>query len=222
MCVCVCVCVRARARTCVLNHFSWVQLFVTLWTVAHQAPLSMGFSRQEYWSGLPCPPTADLPNPGIEPASLASPALAAGFFTTRATWEALPVPTPPKSLAGPGRVGSHPLVIFRTAASPLSPGPDKLLAIHQGSLASKVSSRKRVVRHVLLGPGRGLGPDRQTPGLRRMDMGGVQPRGSGAQRCIGSGERSEGPCAHRRRWESAVRVSSWGGENSYHRTLTIK
>ena len=59
-----------------------------MWTIAHQAPLSMGFSRQEYWSGLPCPPPGDLPNPGIEPASLLSPALAGGFFTTSATWEA--------------------------------------------------------------------------------------------------------------------------------------
>ena len=65
-----------------------VQSFVTPWTVAHQAPLSMGFSRQEYWSGLPCPPPGDLPNPGIKPTSLMSPALAAMFFTTRATWEA--------------------------------------------------------------------------------------------------------------------------------------
>ena len=51
-------------------------------------PLSMGFSRQEYWSGLPCPPPGDLPNPGIKPESLISPALAAGFFTTSTTWEA--------------------------------------------------------------------------------------------------------------------------------------
>ena len=50
-----------------------------------QAPLSMGFSRQEYWSGLPCPPAGDLPDPGIEPAS---PALPGGFFATSATWEA--------------------------------------------------------------------------------------------------------------------------------------
>ena len=61
----------------------------TLWTVALQAPLSMGFSWQEYWSGLPCPPPGDLPNPGIEPTSLMSPALAGGFFTTSTTWEAL-------------------------------------------------------------------------------------------------------------------------------------
>ena len=50
---------------------------MTSWTVAHQTPLSMGFSRQEYWSGLPCPPPGDLPNPGIEPVSLASPELQA-------------------------------------------------------------------------------------------------------------------------------------------------
>ena len=54
----------------------------TLWTVAHRAPLSMDFSRQEYWSRLPCPPPGDLPNPGIKLASLTSPALAGGFFTT--------------------------------------------------------------------------------------------------------------------------------------------
>ena len=53
-----------------LSHFSHVRLFVTLWTIAHQVPLSMGFSRQEYWSGLPCPPPGDLPQPGIESASL--------------------------------------------------------------------------------------------------------------------------------------------------------
>ena len=61
----------------------------TLWTVAHQAPLSMGFSRQEYWSVLPCPPPGHLPDPGIELASLMSPALSGGFFTTSPTWEAL-------------------------------------------------------------------------------------------------------------------------------------
>ena len=56
---------------------SRVQLFVTLWTVIHQTPLSMGFSRQDYWSGLPFPSPGDLPNPGIEPASPESPALQA-------------------------------------------------------------------------------------------------------------------------------------------------
>ena len=72
-------------QSCVLSR---VQLFVAPWTVARQAPLSMGFSRQEYWSGLPFPPAGDLPNPGTEPISLASPALAGGFLTTSATWEA--------------------------------------------------------------------------------------------------------------------------------------
>ena len=54
---------------CVLSHFICVWLYVMLWTVAHQAPLFMEFFRQEYWSGLPCPPPGDLPNPGIEPRS---------------------------------------------------------------------------------------------------------------------------------------------------------
>ena len=61
-----------------LRCFSCVQLFATLWTVAHQVPLSLGFSRQEYWSELPGPPLGDLPNPGIEPASFTSPVLAGG------------------------------------------------------------------------------------------------------------------------------------------------
>ena len=69
---------------CVLTCFSHVQLFMTPWTVACQAPLSMGFSKQEYWSGLPCPPPGDLPNPGTEPESLMSPVLAGEFFTTSA------------------------------------------------------------------------------------------------------------------------------------------
>ena len=83
--VCVCVCMRM----CVLSCFSHVQLFATLWTIAHQTPLSMGFSRQEYWSRLPCPPLGYLPNLGIESVSLISPALAGEFCTTSANWEAL-------------------------------------------------------------------------------------------------------------------------------------
>ena len=74
---------------CVLSRFSRVRLCAILWTVARQAPLSVGFSGQEYWSGLPFPPPADLPNPGIELTSLKSPALAGGFLTTSTTWEAL-------------------------------------------------------------------------------------------------------------------------------------
>ena len=76
----------------VLSRFSRVQLFVMLWTVAHQAPLSMGFSRQEYWSGLPYPLPGNLPDAGIKPVSLASPAWAGGFFSTSTTWEALQCP----------------------------------------------------------------------------------------------------------------------------------
>ena len=72
---------------CVLSYFSRVWLFETLWTIAHQAPLSMEFSRQEHWSGLPCPSPGNFPNPGIETTSLSSPALAGRFFTTRAPWE---------------------------------------------------------------------------------------------------------------------------------------
>ena len=63
-----------------LNHFSCVRLLVTHWTVAHQAPLSLGFSRQEYRSGLPCPPLGDLPNTGIKPMSPVSPALQVDFL----------------------------------------------------------------------------------------------------------------------------------------------
>ena len=68
---------------CALSCFSCIRLCVILWTVAHQAPLEMGFSRQEYWSGLPRLSPEDLPNPGIEPEFLLSLALAGGFFTTR-------------------------------------------------------------------------------------------------------------------------------------------
>jgi len=65
---------------CMLSYFSPFKLCVTQWTAACQAPLSMGLSRQEYWSGLPCPPPGDLCNPGIEPTSLRCPALAGRFF----------------------------------------------------------------------------------------------------------------------------------------------
>ena len=68
-----------------LSHFSCLWLSVTPWTIAFQGPLSMGFSRQEYWSGLPWLPPGDLPNPRIKPSSPISPALASRFFTTSAT-----------------------------------------------------------------------------------------------------------------------------------------
>ena len=75
-------------RACMLSHFSCVPLCATLWTAAHQALLSMVFFRQEYWSGSPSPPPGDLPDIGIEPAALRSPALVGKFFTTSTTWEA--------------------------------------------------------------------------------------------------------------------------------------
>ena len=76
MCACVCACMSACivAQSCLT--------LVTPWTVAHQAPLSMGFSRQEYWNGFSFPTPGDLPNPGIKPLSLATLALAGEFFTT--------------------------------------------------------------------------------------------------------------------------------------------
>ena len=74
--VCVCVCARARSLSCVL-------LFVTPWTVAYQAPLSMGFPKQEYWSGLSFPPPGDLPYPGIE---LRSPTLWADVLSSKPIW----------------------------------------------------------------------------------------------------------------------------------------
>ena len=75
-----------------LSHFSPVRLFVILWTIDRQAPLPIGFSRQEYWSWLPCPPPGDLPHPEIKPVSLTSPALAGKFFTTSTTWKVLKRP----------------------------------------------------------------------------------------------------------------------------------
>ena len=73
----------ASSHLPVISHFSHVRLCETLWTVAHQAPLTMEFSRREYWSGLPRPSPGDLPDPGIKSASLTS--LALTFFTTSAT-----------------------------------------------------------------------------------------------------------------------------------------
>ena len=74
-------------HVCVQSYFGHIRLFATLWTIAHQAPLSMGFSRQEYSSELLHPSPGDLPDPGNKPESLMSPALIDGFCTTSATWE---------------------------------------------------------------------------------------------------------------------------------------
>ena len=70
----------ACVRMCMLSRFSRVRLFATLWTTAHRAPLSMGFSMQEYWSGLPCPTPGNLPDPRVKPTSHVS--CLAGRFST--------------------------------------------------------------------------------------------------------------------------------------------
>ena len=74
-------CVHAKCVSC-------ARLFATLWTVACQSPLSMGFSRQEYWNRLPSPPPGHLPDPGIKLKSLMPPVLSGGFFNTSTTWKA--------------------------------------------------------------------------------------------------------------------------------------
>ena len=82
--------VRLSGHACMLSHFNRVQLFATLWAVACHDPLSMGCSRQEYRSGLPCSPPGDLPDTGIKPTSVKSPELASRFFITSAAWETPP------------------------------------------------------------------------------------------------------------------------------------
>ena len=107
--------------------FSHVRLFETLWIIAHQAPLSMGVSRQEYWSELPCPPPGDLPDPGIEPKSLKSPALAGRFFTTSATW---------KHQKYPGRAElGHVLITQSLHSEPRVPTQSLLLPVTSWLLA---------------------------------------------------------------------------------------
>ena len=92
---------------CVLSCFTCVQLLVTPWTVAHQAPPSMGFSRQEYWSGVPCPPPGDPPDPGIKPGSPAAPARSG-----------VPCP-PPGDPPDPGIEPGSPVAPARQAGSSL-------------------------------------------------------------------------------------------------------
>ena len=82
----------------ILSRFSHVQLFATLWTVAHQAPLSMGFSRQEYWGGLPFPSLGDPPHPGIKPMSPRVSCIGRWVLYHCATWEAS---YSPKAFNGP-------------------------------------------------------------------------------------------------------------------------
>ena len=97
---------RTRVHACMLSHFSGVQLFATLWTLACQASLPLRLSREEYWSGLPCPSPGTLPYPGIESVSLISPALTGKFFTTSAPWEA------PRTRVLPRYSGLPPMVLL--------------------------------------------------------------------------------------------------------------
>ena len=109
-------------QACVPSRFSRVQLLVTPWTVARQAPLSMGFSRQEYWSGLPFPSPGALSHLGIKPTSLKSPTLVGGFFTTSTTSETHVAPLvcshrAPVPQQGGKRRSGH-LVHFRQPLTP--------------------------------------------------------------------------------------------------------
>ena len=78
-----------------LSRFSHARLFATLWTIAHKAPLSMGFSRQKYWSGLPCHFPGELPNSGIKPTSPMSPALQADTLPSKPLGKPHPIPLNP-------------------------------------------------------------------------------------------------------------------------------
>ena len=142
---------------CMLSCFSGVWIFVTLWTVAHQAPQSMGFSRQEYWSGLSCPPPGDLPDPGIEPMSLEYPELAGRFFTSappgkcvvlqcsssvvsdslrpresQHTRPPCPSPTPRvHSDSSPSSQWCHPAISSSVVPSPSAPNPSQHQSLFQ-------------------------------------------------------------------------------------------
>ena len=96
------------ASPCVLSR---VRLFATPWTVARQAPLSVGFPRQEHWSGLPFPTPGDLPDPESKPSSPASPASAGRFFTANIPWEA-PLLSSRQYVKGP------PYILFRSVKPP--------------------------------------------------------------------------------------------------------
>ena len=110
-------------ENCVQNCFSCVWLFATLWTIACQTPLSLGFSRQEYWSGLPCPPPVDLPNPGIKPTSLKS-----------LYWQACSLPlAPPRKRAGRGLFKFHLVCALQTLS-------DSPAHVWQGYFHSKLLS----------------------------------------------------------------------------------
>ena len=149
------VCFAAPGMNQVLSHCSRVWLFATLWTVARQAPLSKGFSRQEYWSGLPFLFPGDLPDPRIEPESLTSPPLGGGFFNTSATmaraqcnWEAEGLVSHPASSfttnCDPGQLGLSPCKMVRA----VPPCPIQRLMKWSKELI-KDKALYRLLKHIL-------------------------------------------------------------------------
>ena len=122
-------------HVCVLSWFSHVQLFATPWTAAHQVSMSMESSRQEYWSGLPCPPPGDLSDPSLEPISPASPALQTDTFTTE----------PPGSPYSPIRVHNSLSKVPGHAGSKVGNTHTQDASV-QASLVSFSKSRDRISR----------------------------------------------------------------------------
>ena len=119
-------CVRYHLSACMLSCFNCFQLLVTSWTVARstwpppttphrcQVPPSTGFSGQEYWRGLPYPPPGDLSDPGMEPASLMSPALAGGFFTTTCSAASVELTHPGSASLEKGMASPFSILALRT------------------------------------------------------------------------------------------------------------
>ena len=128
-----------------------VRLFVSPWTVAHQAPLSMGFSRQEHWSGLPFPLSGDLPDPEIQPASPVSPALAGRFFTTEppAFYNILITRPPFLLLICPFYENSFSFLFTKLPKWPLS--HVQMTRLEHTMMAQAVYIQERHSHHVLFG-----------------------------------------------------------------------
>ena len=114
--------------------------------LARQAPLSMGFSRQEYWRGLPCLPPGDIANPGIKPRSLMSPALVGSFFTTSATWD----PPPPQWRTQTLRSGLHMSLQCAFLIRRFNMAISTLSSLLRANLSSKVMGQ--LIPESLLGP----------------------------------------------------------------------
>ena len=153
MCYFLCVCLCAQLLSC-------VRFFVAPWTVAHQASLFMELSRQEYWCGLPFPTPEDLPNPGTEPTSPASPALAGRFFLYHfAIWEALlfPVQSLTRGHRLLGTSSLERLVFTATAlifgdSSPQDLGDTLVMSLESGEGRVRCTQNCSAVASVLLGP----------------------------------------------------------------------